>query len=374
MTRRNAAAEWMHITRLVPWGRNPVIHDADDVAELEALIASSVWTAPIVARAANRRVIAGHGRRLAALRAYERDPTWRLADAPGPGMVPVRLVDVDEATADRLAVADNALTKASPWDDAELMAILRDLGDSAHGIGFDAAELDRMLHDIDPEPPAASDDLPEVQAEVHSKPGEVYALGPHRLVCGSAGDPEVRRRVGWDAVEVVVMDPPYEAPESLWLPLLADPSVLFGQAKHIRAVPPELWRFERVIDKVTAHRSATVQIGHRHAFVAQIGSIRTLPDVPDTFPSVVQVEERPDHPHQKPTWLLVEHLTHWTPRWSVVGDPFGGSGTTLLAAAQMGRAARVIELEPRFCDLIRRRWTRYAREAGIDPGPGALDG
>ena len=374
MTRGHAAAVWMDVRELQPWARNPVIHEAEQIAELEALIASSVWTAPIVARTSDRRVIAGHGRRLAALRAMERDPGWKLSDAPGPGMVPVRLVEVDDATADRLTLADNAMTKASAWDDDELAEILRGLGDAAGGIGFDEDEVAKLLRGLEPDPPAASDDVPEVQAEVRSKPGEVYALGPHRLICGSAADPEVRRRVGWSDVEVVVMDPPYEAPESLWLPLLRDPSVLFGQAKHLRAVPSELWRFERVIDKVTAHRSATVQIGHRHAFVAQVGSIRTLPTVADTFPSVVQVEDRPDHPHQKPTWLLVEHLTHWTPPWSVVGDPFAGSGTALLAAAQMGRTARLIELDPAYCDVIRRRWTRYAREAGIDAGSGALDG
>jgi DNA modification methylase len=56
------------------------------------------------------------------------------------------------------------------------------------------------------------------------------------------------------------------------------------------------------------------------------------------------------------------------------GDPFAGSGTTLIACAETGRVARCIELDPGYCDVIRRRWTRYARERGIDPGTGALDG
>jgi len=56
----------------------------------------------------------------------------------------------------------------------------------------------------------------------------------------------------------------------------------------------------------------------------------------------------------------------------IVFDPFGGSGTTLMACAQTGRVARLIELDPRYCDVIRRRWTMWATANGIDPGPGAL--
>ena len=70
---------------------------------------------------------------------------------------------------------------------------------------------------------------------------------------------------------------------------------------------------------------------------------------------------------------LVERciLNSSKPGW-IVGEPFGGSGTTLLAAARTGRLARLIELSPHYCDVIRRRWTRWAKDAGVDPGPGAL--
>ena len=55
-----------------------------------------------------------------------------------------------------------------------------------------------------------------------------------------------------------------------------------------------------------------------------------------------------------------------------VADPFGGSGTTMIACAKTGRLARLVELSPAYCDVIRDRWTRWALEAGQDPGPGAL--
>jgi len=75
----------------------------------------------------------------------------------------------------------------------------------------------------------------------------------------------------------------------------------------------------------------------------------------------------------KPVPLVVRHIRNSSkPGW-LVGDPFGGSGTTLIACAETGRQARLIELDPRYCDVIRRRWTRWAREHGVDAGPGALD-
>ena len=80
-----------------------------------------------------------------------------------------------------------------------------------------------------------------------------------------------------------------------------------------------------------------------------------------------------DHPCPKPIklWVwMVDRLT-FKPT-AIIVDPFGGSGTTLIACAMTGRVARLIELDPRYCDVIRRRWTRWAIEHGQDQGAGAL--
>lgn len=159
----NAAAEWVDVTSLVPWDRNPVIHTAAEIEELRALVASSVWTDPLVARRSDRRIIAGHRRRLAALEALRLDPSWTLPDAPGVGLVPVRFVEVDDATAARLTIADNAMTKQSAWDDSVLVEMLREMDDPA-GLGFDDEALAAML--------ASSDDpgLSEVYTRKISPP------------------------------------------------------------------------------------------------------------------------------------------------------------------------------------------------------------
>ena len=80
-----------------------------------------------------------------------------------------------------------------------------------------------------------------------------------------------------------------------------------------------------------------------------------------------------EHPTMKPVELVAYCIGNSSKQGWIVGEPFGGSGTTLIACAQTGRKARLIEIDPRYCDVIRRRWTRWAKEAGVDPGSGALD-
>jgi site-specific DNA-methyltransferase (adenine-specific) len=75
----------------------------------------------------------------------------------------------------------------------------------------------------------------------------------------------------------------------------------------------------------------------------------------------------------KPVKLVARLIKNSSKEGDIVADIFGGSGTTIIAAAQTGRKARVMELDPHYCDVIRRRWTQWARENGLDAGRGALD-
>lgn len=366
------AAEYVDPSTLVPWSGNPRSNDGAVAGVVES-IRRFGFGAPIVARRENRELIKGHTRLKAAI-------------VLGLRKVPVRWMDLSEGEAHALALADNRLGEIAQWDDNALKAVLNGLVDldvPTVDLGWSLDELNTLLADVVlppvPQPPRPDvvDPGPEVPPDVDDSDsvlGGRYELGPHVLVCGDALDPAVRATaLDGRVVDVLVLDPPYEMDGSVWTTLMYDPSIVFGQARHIRRIPDDLWRFERVIDKVTAHRSATVQIGHQHAFVVQVGSVKTLPTCSDTFPSIVRCPNRPEHPHEKPVDLLVEHLTHWTPPWATVADWFAGSGSTLIAAAQMGRVAVLVELSPACCDAIRRRWTKWAVAAGVVPGPGALD-
>jgi len=81
-----------------------------------------------------------------------------------------------------------------------------------------------------------------------------------------------------------------------------------------------------------------------------------------------------EHPTQKPVELFARAINNSTRPGQIVLDPFGGSGSSLIAAAHTGRIARTLEISPVFADLIRRRWTRYAEKNGLVVGSGGLDG
>lgn len=297
-----------------------------------------------------------------------------LAAAQALGWTEIAAVSVSlgGAAARAYAVADNRTAELATWDEAALAQLLREVGAEdpmlAAATGFSEAEIAALLADAE-----ASDDVSDpgpgsVPTSPSSAAGALYTLGPHRLLCGDSLDARARAQLlagVSPAPGIAILDPPYEMADHLWTPLIADPSIVFGQARQIRAIPGDLWRFERVIDKVTAHRSATVQVAHRHAFVAQVGSVKTLPrDKKATFDSVVVNAERPEHPHEKPVELLVEHLTAWTPPWKVLVDWFAGSGPALIAAARLGRRALLCEKDPAYCDVIRARWGAFARARG----------
>jgi len=80
-----------------------------------------------------------------------------------------------------------------------------------------------------------------------------------------------------------------------------------------------------------------------------------------------------EHPTMKPVRLFERLMLNSSKAEDIVLDPFGGSGTTIITAAKTGRYARVCELDPHYCDVIRRRWTTWAKENGVEPGPGALE-
>jgi DNA modification methylase len=425
-----AAATWEHVGTLRPDPDNPVIHTDEEVAELQKLIADTVWTEPIVCRREDRQIIAGHRRLAAALLAIEGDPAWKLSDAPKPGTVPVRFVDVTPAQARRLNLASNALAKQSAWDEEVLSRILREMDPTEHvGIGFDEDELRRLLDagDTPPTPkPPASDDAPEVQqGPADSQPGRVYELGPHRLVCGDSTKAETWAFLDGERLQMVWTDPPYgvsvnavedvaEAkrlhrrtdglrvanddltPEGLRTLLRSALSGVASQCEHgsawYVAAPPgplfhefgavllelSVWRATLAwVKQVFAFGRSDYHYRHESIFYGWVPGAAHYFVNDRTQDSVLEFD-RPttskEHPTMKPLALVQRCIENSSkPGW-LVGDPFAGSGTTLIACAETGRVARCIELDPRYCDVIRRRWTRYARERGIDPGTGALDG
>lgn len=200
------------------------------------------------------------------------------------------------------------------------------------------------------------------------EPMKIHHIGRHRLVVGDSSDPAVRAAVmGDDRPDVAVIDPPFESRDE-WTAHLMDPCIVFGQMRHMIQLHDWPFRFERVIVKARGHRSATVQIVHQHAFIAQIGSNRVLPADRRSWPSVIH--QAPGNGDQeKPLSLLLDHLTAWVPPWEVVWDPYAGSGTTILAAQILGKRCIAAEIDPARADAIVRMMSQQLLPGIIERAP-----
>jgi hypothetical protein len=188
------------IDRLRPYERNPRTHSADQVAQIAASMVEFGFTNPILVDEADG-ILAGHGRLMAARE-------LGLAEVPV-----VRLGHLTPAQKRAYVIADNQLTLNSGWNEtflAEELAWLRDERFDLDLLGFDAGELEALLAPADGEPDAAEDEAPEPPVEPVSKPGDLWLLGDHRLLCGDATVlSDVERVLAGSLADMAWTDPPY---------------------------------------------------------------------------------------------------------------------------------------------------------------------
>jgi len=202
-----AAAVWVPIERLGAWDRNPRLISDENVARVAESIRRFGFGAPLVAREQDGELIAGHTRLRAAMKL-------------GLDKVPVRFLRLDPAEAHLLALADNRLTELTPWNEPELHSLLGDYDATSAGLaGWNAEDLEaletRLLaddeqRDVNPENDVVPDEIPEPPKDPVTRPGDLWVLGQHRLLCGdcrSADD--LARLFEGSQVHVAVTSPPY---------------------------------------------------------------------------------------------------------------------------------------------------------------------
>ena len=191
------------LARLKPYARNAKTHNLGQVAKIAASMAEFGWTVPVLV-AADGELIAGHGRILAAAH-------LGLTEAPV-----IVLGHLTEAQRRAYRIADNKLTELGGWDEAlllqELQALLAEDFDLGL-IGIPEDELDALLADADHRPAisdGAADAIPEPPADPITRPGEIWALGKHRLCCGDATDPAaVAKLMQGETATLMSTSPPY---------------------------------------------------------------------------------------------------------------------------------------------------------------------
>jgi len=209
------------LEKLVPYARNARTHSDEQVAQIAASIAEFGFNAPILVDS-EAGIIAGHGRLLAARK-------LNLAEAPV-----IVLDHLSETQKRAYIIADNKLTELGGWDHEALSLELKDLAGADFDLdllGFSESEIESLIGDVAPEQAAAEaaeEEVPEPSVEPVTRPGDVWLIGKHRLICGDCRDGGVMERLFDGArANVVVTSPPYATQREY------DPSSGF------KPVPPE---------------------------------------------------------------------------------------------------------------------------------------
>jgi DNA modification methylase len=425
------AGYWAPISSLKKWIKNPRKNDKA-VPEVARSVRHYGFVAPVVVWKSEQRLVAGHTRIAALELILSKDPAFVPRDAPGVGLVPVRFHEfTDETEANAYALADNKLTEIAEWDEALLGEVLAEIQKLDEKLlaetGFADAETERLIAaSLGDEVVGEDAGAEEPPAEPVSKPGEVYVLGAHRLMCGDSTNAEhVRHLMNGQVATLLSTDPPYcvdytgmdrpvhdgKPSGKDWshvyrevdikdlgvflngvftavLPHVKDDAAMYIWHAHLQQ-PVIAQTFEKhglLLHQILVWVKPVATFGHsyyrwRHepcAFgwkkgnkpVHGFGQEDSVWEIDWEGKARVVGNE---HPTQKPLEIFRKPIRIHTKRADLVLEPFGGSGSQLIAAAMEGRRCYAMELSPAFCDVIRRRWTKYARSAGVEPGPGALE-
>lgn len=392
--------ELVAIERVIGNPRNPNMHPSEQIALLAKIIGSQGWRAPITVSRRSGFVVRGHGR-LAA------------AKLLGLDTVPVDFQDYESEAAEWAdLIADNRIAELAEPDMPMLLDLLQELdtGDFDMELtGFDFENLERLLTSFaDADAEVEEDDVPEVPVDPITKVGDLWLLGKHRLLCGDATSPEdVGRLMADRSASMMFTDPPWNVgigqdsnPKHRQRQGLANDSLPPEEFQRfldgfVSAVSPQVsgdvycvlgaseWpRLDATLRTHGFHWSATV-IWVKDTFVlgrskyhrryepiwygwaeGSKSSFCARRDLDDVW-EVPRPKRSEEHPTMKPVALVARALTNSSTLKSIVLDPFLGSGTTLIAAEQLGRICYGLELDPGYCDVIVERWENLTGQKAV---------
>lgn len=395
------------LDRLKPYEKNARTHSPEQVAKIAASIAEFGFTNPVLVDSSDG-IIAGHG---------------RLAAAMELGLPEVPVIVLDHLTdAQRRAyiLADNRLAELAGWDASlltEELSRLQDEGFDLELIGWSDDELADMLADLEPEqvPPGGEPDGPPAPPQHPvSVRGDVWVMGRHRLMCGdSLSVDDARTLLGNSQADLAFCsmaftDPPWNVaygdnpqkgegrsimndnqPEDQWHQFMEDfAGSLFdvtrpGAPVYVVMGSQEWPAVHQALTDADFHWSSTIVwvkdsfVMGRKDYHAQFepiwygwnGTAARLVQLEDRTQSDVwnfpRPKASPHHPMTKPVELIEKALTNSSKKGDIVVDLFAGSGSTLIACERTGRKGRVMELDPRYCDVIVQRWEELTGKQAV---------
>ena len=399
--------EQWQTAKLLPYARNARTHSDDQVAQIAASIAEFGFTNPILA-GSDGVIVAGHGRLAAAQKL-------------GLAVVPVVVLDHLSPTQRRaLVIADNRIAENAGWDDAMLRIEIAALQDDDFDVsltGFDADALAELMAGDEPDGEGETDDdaVPEMSETPISRPGDVWVLGGHRLLCGDSTVAESYDRVlGGKPVDMVFTDPPYNVNyansakdkmrgkdrailndnlgDGFYDFLLAALTPIIGNCRggiYVAMSSSELDVLQAAF-RAAGGKWSTFIIWAKNTFtLGRADYQRQYEPILYGWPegaqrhwcgdrdqgdvwNIKKPQKNDLHPTMKPVELVERAIRNSSRPGNVVLDPFGGSGTTLIAAEKSGRLARLIELDPKYVDVIVRRWQEWTGKQATRESDGAL--
>lgn len=414
----NLRIEQMPIHALKPQDRNARTHSKRQIRQIAASIRQFGFNNPILIDD-DLKIIAGHGRVAA-------------AQSVGPTTVPtVRLSHLSEADKRAYVIADNALATKAGWD-RDMLAIelqgLIDIGFEVELTGFEVAEIDMILDewhessgDLRPEDQTAANDV----GPAISRPGDLWALGSHRLLCADARLTEAYSKLlGSKKADLVFSDPPYNVPidghvsglgrvahrefamasgemtEAEFTQFLATTLTAAVNASRDGALHYVCMDWRHLFETLSAAKplygsfvnlciwnkdnggmGSFYRSKHELVLVFKVGKAAHINNVElgrygrnrtnvwdyagvNTFRRD-RLHELAMHPTVKPVALIADAIKDASRRSELVLDPFSGSGSTIIAAEKTGRRAHAIEIDPRYVDVAVRRWQNFTGKTAV---------
>jgi site-specific DNA-methyltransferase (adenine-specific) len=376
------------VTDLIPYAKNSRTHSDAQVAQIAASIKEFGWTNPILVDGSNG-IIAGHGRLMAARKL---------------GMTEVPVIELNGMTDTQkkaYIIADNQLALTSGWEIGLLSIELEELkteGFNLDILGFDQKELDAILTPEIVEGLTDEDAVPDAPVEPKTKLGDIYQLGNHRLMCGdSTSIDALEKLMDGQLADQLITDPPYNVAyegsnglkiqndnmeDTQFRQFLTDCFISAithmkpGASFYIWHADVEGYNF-RGACKDAGMQVRQCLIWNKDSFVMgrqdyhwkhepclygwKDGSAHLWAS--DRKQSTIIECKKPKkngvHPTMKPVELMEYQILNNTKGEDIVLDLFGGSGSTLIASEKVGRKARLMELDPKYCDVIVKRWEDF---------------
>ena len=387
------------VESLIPYARNSRTHSDAQVAQIAASIKEFGWTNPILVDGTNG-IIAGHGRLLAARKlGYTEVPV-------------IELENMTESQKKAYVIADNQLAMNAGWDTSMLTLELGDLkeaGFSLDILGFDPKELDNLLEPEQVDGLTDEDAVPDIPEEPVTKLGDIYQLGNHRLMCGdSTSIDAVERLMDGNLADLLHTDPPYNVNyDNSSRP---NPGKSLGKIKNDAMSSDDFYKFiyemgACAYSVLKDGSSAYIWHADRETINFKKGMIDAGFDFAQTIiwkkpmllsrtryqwahePCLFMVKGSPYftddrtkttvwdfggydksknvHPTQKPAFIPEEAINNSSKQGSNVLDLFGGSGSTIIACEKLGRNGFVMELDPKYCDVIVKRWEDFTGKKAV---------